>query len=364
MRFYTDVHEAYRGSDLQARTVGCLRRKPRRCDPAAPAYATPPELFPNAMAPYRQELVAAVGWPLTWCGLARLCAPGGITCGLGHARYKAVPGGKAKQARLGAQKIAVLLRGDLSQPYAYPATRRATRDLRRRRLHRVRPRAEWLTPSRRTNSQGHGPALGPPRKSTAQRAGGVHRPSDPAAQQNNGGDLAFIGSDDRLIRDLEPRRMTAAQQHAPPPPERLRSGPGMGPIFSLVVLYAPHDIRRFPRGQDVASSGRAVTGASASAGTHTGPSGPHLGQAHRQAALGEAAASVLIATAPGQAYSGHLEETYGPAWTGSAPPLARAVYDRRERQRRPLWAGGRRRRAAACARRLKLPGATGTAGRR
>jgi hypothetical protein len=193
-------------------------------------HTPPPELFPNAMAPYRQELVAAVGWLSTWYGLADLCAPGGITCGLGHARYlKAVPGGKAKQARLGAQKIAVLLRGGLSpQPYAYPATRRATRDLRRRRLHRVRPRAERLTPSRQTNSQGHGPALGLPRKSKAQRAGGALRLSDPAAQQNIGGDPAFIGSDDRLIRDLEARRMTAAQQHAPRP-RTPAVGAGHGP---------------------------------------------------------------------------------------------------------------------------------------
>jgi hypothetical protein len=46
---------------------------------------------------------------------------------------KAVHGGKAKNDRLDAQKIAVLLRGGmLPQAYAYPATMRATRDLLRR----------------------------------------------------------------------------------------------------------------------------------------------------------------------------------------------------------------------------------------
>ena len=92
---------------------------------------------------------------------------------LGHAQnMKAVHGGKAKNDRLDAQKIAVLLRGGMSpQAYAYPATMRATRDLLRRRLHLVRQRAERLTHIRQTNSQYNLPALGKSLKSKAHRAG-------------------------------------------------------------------------------------------------------------------------------------------------------------------------------------------------
>ena len=45
----------------------------------------------------------------------------------------------------------------LPQAYAYPAPMRAPRDLRRRRLHLVRQRAEWLTHIRQTNSQDNWP---------------------------------------------------------------------------------------------------------------------------------------------------------------------------------------------------------------
>jgi hypothetical protein len=65
---------------------------------------------------------------------------------LGHALFmKAIHGGKAKNDKIDAHKIAVLLRGGmLPQAYAYPAGMRATRDLLRRRLHLVRKRGQLL----------------------------------------------------------------------------------------------------------------------------------------------------------------------------------------------------------------------------
>ena len=63
---------------------------------------------------------------------------------LGHALYmKAIHGGKAKNDKIDAHKIAVLLRGAMfSQAYGYPAEMRATRDLLRRRCPLARKRAE------------------------------------------------------------------------------------------------------------------------------------------------------------------------------------------------------------------------------
>jgi hypothetical protein len=63
---------------------------------------------------------------------------------LGHALYlKAIHGGNAKHDQIDAHKIAVLLRGGmLPQASGYPAQMRATRDLLRRRIHRMRTRAE------------------------------------------------------------------------------------------------------------------------------------------------------------------------------------------------------------------------------
>ena len=54
---------------------------------------------------------------------------------------KAIHGGKAKNDKIDAHKIAVLLRGGmLPQAYVYPAEMRATRDLLRRRMHLMRKR--------------------------------------------------------------------------------------------------------------------------------------------------------------------------------------------------------------------------------
>jgi hypothetical protein len=55
---------------------------------------------------------------------------------------KAIHGGKAKNDTIDAHKIAVLLPGGMvPQAYVYPAARRATRDLRRRRMPLMRQRA-------------------------------------------------------------------------------------------------------------------------------------------------------------------------------------------------------------------------------
>src|ERR1700757_1347015 len=114
----------------------------------------------------------------TWYWLADLCQREGITFVLGHALYmKAIHGGKAKNDRIDAQKIAVLLRGGmLPQAYVYPAEMRATRDLLRRRCPLVQTRAELLAHIQHTNSQSNLPEIG---KKLAYSGGGheIHAPA-------------------------------------------------------------------------------------------------------------------------------------------------------------------------------------------
>ena len=83
---------------------------------------------------------------------------------LGHALcMRAIHGGKAKNDRIDAHKIAALLRGGmLPQAYVYPQAMRATRDLMRRRNYLMRQRAEPVSaqPQRSNWShQGARPAL-------------------------------------------------------------------------------------------------------------------------------------------------------------------------------------------------------------
>lgn len=66
-------------------------------------------------------------------------------------------------------------------------------------------------------------------------------------------DLALITYDDDLLKDLELTILNTAKQHDANTLYLLQTIPGIGKILSLVLLYAIHDIRRFPRVQEFAS---------------------------------------------------------------------------------------------------------------
>src|ERR671935_917792 len=162
MRFYTTQHPVYCGIDLHARSMYvCIVHHAGEVLLHRNMKAAP-EPFLKAIAPYREGLVVAVEWMFTWYWLADLCAHEGMAFVLGHAlSRKAIHGGKATNDRIDSQKIAVLLRGGmLPQAYVYPAEMRATRDLLRRRIHRMRKRAELLTHIQHTNSQYNLPEIG------------------------------------------------------------------------------------------------------------------------------------------------------------------------------------------------------------
>jgi transposase len=115
MRFYTQQHQFYCGIDLHARTMYlCILHQAgeilvHRNMPAGP------EPFLKAVAPSREDVGVCVECIFTWYWLADLCAREGIPCVLGHAlSMKAIHGGKAKNDKIDAQKIAVLLRGGCS----------------------------------------------------------------------------------------------------------------------------------------------------------------------------------------------------------------------------------------------------------
>jgi transposase len=289
-----------------------------------------PETFLKVIAPYRDDLVVAVECIFTWYWLADLCTREGIAFVLGHALYmKAIHGGKAKNDRIDAQKIAVLLRGGmLPQAYVYPAEMRATRDLLRRRVHLMRKRAELLTHIQNTNSQYNLPEIGKKIAYKANRDGVAERFSDPAVQKSIEVDLALIGHYDELLRDVELSILKAAKQHNANTLYLLRTVPGIGEILSLVLLYEIHDIQRFPRVQDFVSYCRLVKCAKESAGKRYGTSGTKIGNAYLKWAFSEAAVLFLRANPTGQKYLGRLEKKHGKgkALTVLAHKLARAVY--------------------------------------
>jgi len=291
-----------------------------------------PAPFLRAIAPYREDLVVCVACLFTWSWLADLCAREGMPFVLGHALYmQAIHGGKAKNDTIDAQKIALLLRGEmLPQASVYPAERRATRGLLRRRMSLLRKRAELLAHIQHTHSQYTLPEIGKKLAYKAHRDGVAERFPDPAVQKSLAVDLARISSDDRLRNDVELTMVNTAQHHDAHTFYRLQSVPGIGTLLRLVLLYEIHPIARFPRVQDAVSSCRLVTCAKASAGKRSGTSGTQIGNAYVKWAFSEAAVLFLRDNPAGQTSLARLEQKpgQGKAFTVLAQQLARAVYDR------------------------------------
>jgi transposase len=330
MRFYTQQHKFYCGIDLHARTMYlCVLNQDGEIVLHRNMKAAP-DTFLKAIAPYREDLVVCVECIFTWYWLADLCTQEGIPFVLGHALYmKAIHGGKAKNDKIDAHKIAVLLRGGMvPQAYVYPAERRATRDLLRRRMYLTRKRAALLTHVQQTNCPYNLPDIGTKIAYKANRVGVAERFPDPAVQKSIEVDLALIDYYDQLLRDLELAIVTTAKQHDANTLYLLQTVPGIGKILRLVLLYEIHDITRFPRVQDFVSYCRLVKCAKESAGKRYGTSGTKIGNAYLQWAFSEAAVLCLRNNPAGQKSLAHLERKHGKgkAWTVLAHKLARAVY--------------------------------------
>jgi len=194
MRFYTNQHHFYCGIDLHARSMYVCVLKHDGAILLHRNMQAAPDPFRKAVAPSRDGLVVAVECIFTWSWLADLCADAGIPFVLGHALHmKAIHGGKAKNDKIDAQKIAALLRGGmLPKAYVYPAQMRATRDLLRRRTHLMRQRSELLSPVHNTNSQDNLPEIGKKIAAKANRAGVAERLSAAAVQKTIEVALALI----------------------------------------------------------------------------------------------------------------------------------------------------------------------------
>jgi transposase len=274
--------------------------------------------------------VVGVECIFTWYWLADLCAREGIAFVLGHALYlKAIHGGKAKNDRIDALKIATLLRGGmLPQAYVYPAGMRATRDLLRRRLHLVRKRGQLLAHIQMTSYQYNLPPLGKRIAYPANRAGVAEHFEDRAVRRSIAVDLALLERYDEILRDLELDLVRQAKQHDPQAFALLRSVPGIGKVLGLTILYELHDVARFDRVQEFASYARLVKCAKESAGKRHGTSGAKMGNVHLKWAFSEAAVLFVRHSADGKKLLNRLEKRFGKGKALSilAHRLGRAVY--------------------------------------
>src|SRR6266545_5403243 len=215
MRFYTTQHPFYCGIDLHARTMYvCILDQAGETLLHRNMTATPEALL-KAIAPYREQIVLAAECMFTWYWLADFCAEHGIPFVLGHAlSMQAIHGGKAKNDKIDAHKIAVLLRGGmLPQASVYPAEMRATRDLLRRRMPLARKRGELLAHIHNTNSQYNLPEIGKKLAYKANREGVEEHCPDPSVRKTIAVDVALIDHYDKVLREVELTLVNTANHH-------------------------------------------------------------------------------------------------------------------------------------------------------
>jgi transposase len=266
----------------------------------------------------------------TWYWLADLCQQEGIAFVLGHAlSMKAIHGGKAKNDKIDAYKIAVLLRGGrFPLAYVYPAEMRATRDLLRRRCHLARKRAELLAHIQNTHSQYHLPEIGKRLANKANREDVAEHFPAPSVRKAIEVDGALIDHYDQFLGEVELYLTRTAKAHDVQTFARLQSVPGIGQVLALVIRYEIQAIPRFPCVQDFVPSCRLVKCAKDSNGKRLGTAGKKIGNVHLRWAFAEAAVLFIRQSQPGKEYFANLEHRHGKATalTVLAHKLGRAVY--------------------------------------
>jgi transposase len=291
-----------------------------------------PETLRRAIEPFRDGLVIGAECMFAWYWVADFCVEQDIPFVLGHALYmKAVHGGKAKNDRIDAGKIARLLRGgNFPLAYAYPKGMRETRDLLRRRTYLVRKRAELLTHLQILNAQ-YNLAPYPKRLSFAANRiemNVAERFADPSVQKSAAVNLTLIDRLDELIGDLELYLVRTAKVDDLQTFYRLRSIPGVGKVLALILLYEMHDVQRFDSAGQFLSYARLVRCAHESAGKKLGTGGKKIGNAHLRWAFAEGACLFLRASERAKQWKQKqaAQRGEGKALAILAARLGRAVY--------------------------------------
>ena len=298
MRTYNAQHTAYCGVDLHARSLFVHILDDKGQTRLAQDIPASPTTFLDAIRPYRDGLVVGCECMFAWYWLADLCERERIPFVLGHAlAMKAIHGGKAKNDRLDAAKIAGLLKGGFfPMAYVYPKAKRDTRDLLRRRSFFVRQRAQLIAHIQNTNSQYNLPPF--PKKLTykGNRSAEIaDRFEHPSTKLSITADLKLIEAYDTQIGALESHLEKSAKVDDPVTLGFLRTVPGIGQVLGLVILYEVDAIARFPEVGNFLSYARLVACTHESAGKVKGVGGRKIGNAHLKWAFSEAASLMLRA---------------------------------------------------------------------
>jgi transposase len=289
---YSQQHRFYCGVDLHARTMFTHVLDAKGKTVFEKDLPADPDEFLFAIKPYRKNIVVGCECMFAWYWLADLCEDEKIPFALGHAlAMKHIHGGKAKNDRIDAGKLAAMLRGGLFPlAYAYPRAKRQTRDLLRRRSYFVRQRASLIAHIVNTNSQFNRPPLPKKLRYSKNRSAAIATQfADPSTQLMIASDLAMIDHYDAQIREMEGYLVRNAKVDDAVTFGLLKTIPGIGPILGLILLYEIDQIKRFPEAGSFLSYSRLVRCEHSSAGKVKSSGGKKIGNAHLKWAFSEAA---------------------------------------------------------------------------
>lgn len=330
MRFYNQQHGFYAGIDLHARTLYlCVLDSAgqTRVHENLPCRV---DRLQQALEPFGTDLVVACETTFSWYWLADFCEAYGYPFVLGHALYmKAIHGGKVKNDRIDAAKIAGLLRGGvLPQAYVYPSGMRQSRDLLRRRTLLVRRRAEAMGHVKLTNAQYLFPVTLGKLSSAASRKNISEAFQDPSVRLNVETDITLMNHLDGQIKGLEAHLVRTAKIDNPQMFHLLRTFPGIGQVLALTIMYEVHTIDRFPSVGQFISYCRLVKCEHSSAGKRCGSGGKKIGNAYLRWAFGEAALLLIRESDQAKRFVDRMTQKHGKGKAISilSAKIARCVY--------------------------------------
>lgn len=331
MNFYSQQHPFYCGIDLHANQMyACVVDQAGKKLLHRNFKTRQADNFFDQIQPFGQDILIGCESTFNWYWLADECRQRQLPFVLGHALYlKSIHGGKVKNDKLDAEKLALLLRGgNFTTAYAYPREMRATRDLLRRRNHLVQRRAQTLTHIQILNHQVNLPLFEKKISYKSNRGGLAERFQEPCVRASVELDLDLLGHYDELLRKLELYLEQNAKIEDPQSFFRLQTIPGVGRILAMTMLYEIHTIKRFASVGQFLSYCRLVRGSHTSAGKTYGSPGKKIGNAHLKWAFSEAVPLIKRCEPDAKAFSDRIEKKHGAARANSylAVKLGRAVY--------------------------------------
>lgn len=313
MRYYSQPHKYYCGVDLHTKTMFCHVTNAEHKTLAEKNLPCTETAFVEFISAFQGDIVVGCECIFSWYWLADLCRKIGVPFLLGHALYmKAIHGGKVKNDRVDAQKIALLIKGgNFPMAYVYPPEMRPVRDLLRRRTELVRMRAKMLSHIKITSYQYNIQDFEINARHKGNEEEVLSQFEQPFVKENVRVDLTVSHFLTRQIEPLEAMIQEAAKEQDYTTLNLLRTIPGCGKILSLTFLYEIQDITRFDSVKSFASYSRLIKGKKESAGKVYGTQGGKIGNAYLKWAFSELSVLCLRELPEAKAYVQRLEKKHG-----------------------------------------------------